>query len=101
MALSSPEHAISDENSWHVCGLVIQAQPHAIAAVKQALLALPDSEIAAEDNARGTLAVTLGAADSRTLLSHIESTRNIPQVLAVSLVYHQQDEADHRHKEEA
>ena len=92
-------HSILPESSWHVCGLVIQARPNALPAVKQALLALSDCDIAAEDSARGTLAVTLGAADSRALLDNIEATRHIPHVLAVSLVYHQQDETEHRHKE--
>ncbi|MBK4785020.1 MAG: chaperone NapD [Pantoea sp. Pent] len=83
---------MTNNDSWHVFGLVIQARPTAIAAVRQALLNFADSDIAAEDAARGTL--TLGAADSATLLSNIEATRNIPDVLAVSLVYHQQDEIE-------
>nr|WP_275044954.1 chaperone NapD [Pantoea dispersa] len=45
------------------------------------------------------MALTLGAADSATLLSNIEATRNIPDVLAVSLVYHQQDEIEEPCKE--
>lgn len=90
---------MTNNDSWHVCGLVIQARPTAIAAVRQALLYLADSDIAAEDAARGTLALTLGAADSATLLSNIEATRNIPDVLAVSLVYHQQDEIEEPCKE--
>lgn len=90
---------MNHEQSWHVCGLVIQARPESIPAVKSALLAFPDCEIAAEDAARGTLAVTLGAADSAALLRNIEETRNIPHVLAVSLVYHQQDEIEEPCKE--
>lgn len=90
---------MTNNDSWHVCGLVIQARPTAIAAVRQALLNFADSDIAAEDASRGTLALTLGAADSATLLSNIEATRNIPDVLAVSLVYHQQDEIEEPCKE--
>ena len=90
---------MTNNDSWHVCGLVIQARPTAIAAVRQALLNFADSDIAAEDAARGTLALTLGAADSASLLSNIEATRNIPDVLAVSLVYHQQDEIEEPCKE--
>ena len=92
-------HSILPESSWHVCGLVIQVRPDAIPAVKQALLALSDCDIAAEDAARGTLAVTLGAADSAALLRNIEESRNIAGVLAVSLVYHQQDEIEEPCKE--
>ncbi|ADU70164.1 chaperone NapD [Pantoea sp. At-9b] len=84
---------MNPNNSWHVCGLVIQARPSALAAVTQELLSWADSDIAAQDAARGTLAVTLAASDSAALLNNIEATRNIPGVLAVSLVYHQQDES--------
>ncbi|MDE1188462.1 MAG: chaperone NapD [Pantoea sp.] len=90
---------MNTNNSWHVCGLVIQARPTVVAAVSQTLLTYADSEIAAQDAVRGTLAVTLGAADSATLLRNIEATRNIPGVLAVSLVYHQQDEFEQPAKE--
>lgn len=90
---------MNHENSWHVCGLVIQARPASIPAVKIALLAFADCDIAAEDAARGTLAVTLGAADSAALLRNIEESRNIAGVLAVSLVYHQQDEIEEPCKE--
>ena len=90
---------MTNNDSWHVCGLVMQARPTAIAAVRQALLNFADRAIAAEDAARGTLALTLGAANSAALLSNIEATRNIPDVLAVSLVYHQQDEIEEPCKE--
>ncbi|MCT4716677.1 chaperone NapD [Enterobacteriaceae bacterium H18W14] len=78
--------------SWHVCGLVIQAHPQHIPAVSAALNELVGSEVAASDAEKGKLVVVMEAARSDVLLNQIESARNIANVLAVSLVYHQQDE---------
>lgn len=88
-----------NENSWHVCGLVIQARAADIATVQSALLAMDDASVAAASEEKGSLAVTLGAPDAASLLRNIESTREIPGVLAVSLVYHQQDEELEQSKE--
>lgn len=78
--------------NWHVCGLVVQAHPQHISAVSAALSELAGSEVAATDEPRGKLVVVMEAERSDVLLSQIESARNIEHVLAVSLVYHQQDE---------
>ncbi|AYN29385.1 MULTISPECIES: chaperone NapD [Buttiauxella] len=78
--------------NWHVAGLVVQAQPHNILAVGAAINELPGSEVAASDAEHGKLVVVMEAARSDVLLNQIESARNIAGVLAVSLVYHQQDE---------
>ena len=78
--------------NWHVAGLVVQAQPHNIPAVSAALNELPGSEVAASDAEHGKLVVVMEAERSDVLLNQMESARNIAGVLAVSLVYHQQDE---------
>lgn len=80
------------QTSWHVCGLVVQAHPQHIATVSAALSELEGSEVAASDAEHGRLVVVMEAAQSDALLRQIESARNIANVLAVSLVYHQQDE---------
>ncbi|MCZ4060507.1 chaperone NapD [Pantoea sp. LMR881] len=90
---------MDDRTCWHVCGLVIQARAADFPAVQSALLVLDDADIAAASHEKGTLAVTLGAPDAASLLRNIESTRDIPGVLAVSLVYHQQDEGQEQCKE--
>ncbi|EFE95765.1 NapD protein [Serratia odorifera DSM 4582] len=79
-------------NQWHVSGLVVQARPEKFPQLLPRLLAIPDSEIPAQDRAQGKLVVVLQAAHSNALLEKIESVRNLDGVLAVSLVYHQQDE---------
>nr|WP_184280562.1 chaperone NapD [Serratia fonticola] len=79
-------------NEWHVSGLMVQARPEKFPALIPALLAIPDTEIPAQDQQQGKLVVVMQAARSQALLEKIESARNLEGVLAVSLVYHQQDE---------
>ena len=62
--------------------------------VKQALCAIEGAEVPGENRDEGKLIVVLQESDSDRLFSRIESTKDIPNVLAVSLVYHQQDEQD-------
>ena len=77
---------------WHVCGLVVQAKPEAVPAVAEALAAMPETEVVATEQEKGKLVVVMQSEDSNALLDRIESARNVAGVLAVSLVYHQQDE---------
>ncbi|WP_437890109.1 chaperone NapD [Phytobacter sp. V91] len=78
--------------SWQVCSLIVQTRTALIPAVSAQLNALPGCEVALSEAERGTLIVVAEAEHSRTLLDTIESVRNVAGVLAVSLVYHQQDE---------
>ncbi|MNJ79301.1 assembly protein for periplasmic nitrate reductase [compost metagenome] len=71
---------------------MVQARPDKFPALISALLAIPDTEIPAQDQQQGKLVVVMQAARSDALLEKIESVRNLEGVLAVSLVYHQQDE---------
>ena len=64
--------------NWQVCSLVVQAKSERI------------SDISTQLN--GQLIVVVEAEDSETLIQTIESVRNVEGVLAVSLVYHQQEE---------
>ncbi|WP_127959968.1 chaperone NapD [Serratia microhaemolytica] len=79
-------------NEWHVSGLMVQARPEMFPTLIPALLTIPETEIPAQDQQQGKLVVVMQAASSQQLLENIESARNLDGVLAVSLVYHQQDE---------
>lgn len=79
-------------NEWHVSGLMVQARPEKLPALINALLAIPETEIPVTDRQQGKLVVLMQADRSQALLEKIESARNLEGVLAVSLVYHQQDE---------
>ncbi|MFP1454222.1 chaperone NapD [Escherichia coli] len=77
--------------NWQVCSLVVQAKSERISDISTQLNAFPGCEVAVSD-ARGQLIVVVEAEDSETLIQTIESVRNVEGVLAVSLVYHQQEE---------
>ncbi|HFZ8994221.1 TPA: chaperone NapD [Citrobacter freundii] len=78
--------------NWQVCSLIVQAKGEDISGVSRQLSAFPGCEVALSDTASGQLIVVAEAEHSETLIQTIESVRNVAGVLAVSLVYHQQDE---------
>ncbi|KAE9528999.1 MULTISPECIES: chaperone NapD [Testudinibacter] len=82
------------ENSaeWHVCGVVVQCRPQDVFPVKTALQQMDYTEINAVDENSGKLAVVMESHSQSALLERMEAARNIHGVLAVSLVYHQQDQ---------
>ncbi|MDR0806508.1 MAG: chaperone NapD [Enterobacteriaceae bacterium] len=79
-------------NEWHVCSLIVRVKPDDIATVSEALCALSGTEIPCVNKEEGKLVVVMQANNSDELFAQIESTRDMAGVLAVSLVYHQQDE---------
>ncbi|MCU6665847.1 MAG: chaperone NapD [Silvania sp.] len=78
--------------SWQVCSLVVQAKRQHISAISAQLADFPGCEVALSDEASGQMIVVVEAEQHDTLMQTIESVRNVTDVLAVSLVYHQQDE---------
>lgn len=80
------------EALWQVCSLIVQIKSQQIDRICEVLNSLPGCEVSLSDVEKGTLIVVVEAADSTTLLETIESVRNVAGVLAVSLVYHQQEE---------
>ena len=78
--------------NWQVCSLVVQAKSERISDISTQLNAFPGCEVAVSDAPSGQLIVVVEAEDSETLIQTIESVRNVEGVLAVSLVYHQQEE---------
>lgn len=79
-------------SEWHVSSLFVQTRPDATKSVTQLLNAMANTEVAASEETTGKLVVVMEAASSAALIERIESARNLAGVLAVSLVYHQQDE---------
>ncbi|MTH46467.1 chaperone NapD [Intestinirhabdus alba] len=78
--------------NWQVCSLIVQAKGEVLQDVSARLNAFPGCEVAVSDRESGQLIVVAEAEHSETLMQTIESVRNVAGVLAVSLVYHQQDE---------
>ncbi|MDG6881404.1 assembly protein for periplasmic nitrate reductase [Phocoenobacter uteri] len=83
---------VENAQEWHVCGLVVQTRPENVAKVKEALLKVANTEIPAVDEEKGKIVVVMQSHDQRELLENMENARNIEGVIAVSLVYHQQDD---------
>lgn len=83
---------MAKNSDWHVCSLIVRVKPEDICDVSKALCALPGTEIPGVNEEEGKLIVVMQADNSDVLYAQIESARDIAGVLAVSLVYHQQDE---------
>ncbi|KGQ69393.1 nitrate reductase [Chelonobacter oris] len=82
----------TNSTEWHVCGVVVQCRPQDIPTVKTALQQLELTEISAIDETAGKLVVVMESHNQGILLDRMEQARNISGVLALSLVYHQQDQ---------
>ncbi|WP_260863835.1 chaperone NapD [Citrobacter sp. Marseille-Q6884] len=80
------------DTNWQVCSLVVQAKSQHINDIAKQLRSFPGCEVALSDVESGQLIVVVEAEQSEMLMKTIESVRNVAGVLAVSLVYHQQDE---------
>lgn len=83
------EQQLSD--NWHVCGVVIQALPEKISAIQTALLAIAHCEVAGVDPQQGKIVVVMQSFDEQILLQQLEQAKEIDGVLALSLVYHEQE----------
>lgn len=71
---------------WHIASFLVQHRPEAAAALDAAIACLPGTELALREGGRSVL---LGeGADERALLDRIEGLREVPGVIAVSLVQH-------------
>lgn len=78
--------------NWQVCSLIVQTKRQNVASVSHQLCSLAGCDVALKDVDSGQLIVVVEAEHSETMMQTIESVRNVAGVLAVSLVYHQQDE---------
>ncbi len=72
----------------HISSIIVNCLPARLADVKRALADLPGVEVhAAGDD--GRMIVSIESVDDAATLSHFETIRQLPGVLAASLVYHQ------------
>lgn len=94
MDQTTEQQDIETAAEWHVCGLVIQGKVEKISDISTALLAIPNTEIHGVEVDKGKIVVVMQSHHQRILLENMEAARNIDGVVAVSLVYHQQDQAE-------
>lgn len=80
------------EPIWQVCSLIVQFTPEHKDKVSIQLLEIPQTEIVATNEQECKFVVLMESGDTDSLYKQMESIQNMTGVLAVSLVYHQQDE---------
>lgn len=80
------------EDVWHVCSLIVQFAPEHKDHVSQNLLEIPKTEIVGINTQECKFVVLMESTSADSLYDKMQSIQCIAGVLAVSLVYHQQDE---------
>lgn len=79
------------DSDWHICSFIVQFLPDNSAAIKSEISSIPEAEIVAMDADEGKIILLMESGDTDLLYQKIQSIEDIPGVLAVSLVYHQQE----------
>ncbi len=77
-------------NEYHVSSLVVHAAADQITKVISQLEAMPGTEVPAKSEA-GKLVVVVEGNSRQYLVDQFETIRQLPGVLAATLVFHQQD----------
>ncbi len=73
----------------HIASFIVRARPEIAASVAARLVTAPDSEVHAVES--GKIIMVVEAASEAALADRMDEIRNDPDVLMVSLVYHQMD----------
>ena len=73
----------------HIASVIVRARPERAELLASRIAAMPGAEVHA--NQDGKIIVVLEASSERALADHMDSLRNDPDVLMVSLVFHQMD----------
>lgn len=76
-------------NTVHIASVIVRARADCADAVADRLARLPGTEVHAVED--GKIIVVLEAEGERELADLMETMRNEPEVLMVSLVFHQED----------
>ncbi|WP_439240572.1 chaperone NapD [Lonepinella sp. BR2474] len=83
---------LNQSENWYVCSLVVQAKPAKLAQVKADILAIPHTEIHAENAREGKLVVTIESDRQLALADRIDDVKEINGVIVVSLIANYLDE---------
>lgn len=78
---------------YHVSSLIVHGAGELLPAISAAIGTLPGAEVHAGDG-RGKLIVTLETVNQTEIAERIDAIRALDGVFAVSLVYHQVEDAD-------
>ena len=77
--------------AYHISSLVLHGRPEAMAAIKEAVEAMPAAEVHGT-SADGKMVITLETEGEQSILRQVEAINRINGVLSTALVYHQVDE---------
>ena len=80
-----------DDSDWHICSFIVQFLPKDAPAIAIEISSIEEAEIVAMSADEGKLILLMESEDADILYQKIQSVQDIPGVLAVSLVYHQQE----------
>ncbi|MBK1686609.1 chaperone NapD [Rubrivivax gelatinosus] len=76
----------ADDPEIHIAGVLVQARPEAVGALRTAITALADTElVGAGDD--GRIAVVVEGVGAASVLQVLDALRELPGVLNVALVY--------------
>lgn len=71
---------------WHIASFIVTARLERIAAVIDAALKLPQTELAAQEGSK--LVLVLEGAHRGELMDRVDTLRDLEGVITVNLVYH-------------
>lgn len=80
------------DKELHISSLVVQVRPDSLLAVRDAITALPGTEIHAESEL-GKLVVVLDVESAAVLSERMDQIQKLPGVLSASLVFHHVEDA--------
>lgn len=81
----------SGSHSIEIASILVQARPEKLDAVARAVEALPGAQIYSRDR-KGKLVVVIGAPDTGSIGSTLNTISSLPHVLTAALVFHGTDE---------
>ncbi len=91
--MPSSDFSIPPAREVHISSLVVQSRPDRVGDVATRLDAMPDTEVhRAEDS--GKLVILLETASRNDVTGRVDAIRKLPDVVNVTLVYHQIEDAE-------
>jgi periplasmic nitrate reductase NapD len=77
---------------WHIASFIVTARPERIAAVIDAVLKLPQTELAVHEGAR--LVLVMEGEHRGEIMDRVDALRDLEGVITVNLVYHHAEDKD-------
>jgi nitrate reductase NapD len=79
-------------SEWHIASFIVTARPERIAAVIDAALTLPQTELAVHEGAK--LVLVMEGERRGDIMDRVDALNDIDGVITVNLVYHHAEDKD-------